>query len=282
MLMKTVKLIALDLDGTIVREDQSISEEDRMAIGRAQNAGAAVVIATGRIFPTAAAWPRRLHTNAPVICCNGADIRQGGISIFERPIAQEQLRAAYHAMEKYRALLYAFCGDHVYCTKQDYNETMFKKWGFYDAISNLVVYCADLDEILLKVRGNAAKFLVRTLDESQHDAILSEARSLPYFDIMKGEAMNFELVQKGVSKGAGLVAIAQMLGVDMQDTIAIGDSTNDLEMIRDAGVGIAMGNAMPEILEAADDVTAPIWQNGVARAINKYVFGEDSKSIPAV
>lgn len=274
LLKKTVKLIALDLDGTIVREDQTISAEDRNAIARAQNAGVNVVIATGRIFPTAERWLRQLNITTPVICCNGAEIRENGKIVSCNPIDQEQLQRAYWAMEKYDTQRYVFFEDHIYCTKGVYDEELFRKWNLGSERSDLIVYCDDINEILEKVGGGAIKFLVCTKNKNRHEDIIRDVKAFSSFDIVRGEALNFELTSRGVHKGAALTALAQMLNVDIESTMAIGDSLNDFEMIRTAGLGIAMGNAMPELLKIADDVTLPIQKNGVAHAIGKYIFGE--------
>ena len=278
LLKKTVKLIALDLDGTIVREDQTISTEDRNAIARAQKAGVAVVIATGRIYPTAERWIRGLNITAPVISCNGADIRESGITVAGMPMQREQLEKVYWMMEKYDVQRFIFSGDHIYCIKGVHHKMLFEKWGLERVQNGLVQYCDNFDDLMQKAGDNAIKLLVCTPDESQHVPILGEMKDLSCFDVVRGEALHFELTAKGVHKGAALKTLAKSLGVELQNTMAIGDSLNDLEMIRTAGIGVAMGNAMPELFQIADDVTLPIQKNGVAHAIGKYVFGEETQA----
>ncbi len=277
LLKKTVKLIALDLDGTIVREDQTISCEDRNAIACAQKAGVAVAIATGRIYPTAERWLRLLNIKTPVICCNGAEIRENGNIAACSPIGTEQLKKAYLAMEKYDVQRYIFWEDHIYCTKGLYHEALFKKWNFGIEKSGLIVHCGDFEDILARTGGRAVKLLVCTKDESRHADILGDLNALSGFDIVKGEALNFELTPKGVNKGAALAVLAQKLGVKMEDTMAVGDSLNDFEMVKRAGLGVAMGNAMPELFKIADDMTLSIQKNGVAHAIEKHALGEKTK-----
>lgn len=83
---------------------------------------------------------------------------------------------------------------------------------------------------------------------------------------------NIELNAPGVTKGSGLLALAEKLGLRRDQVMAVGDSGNDLSMIEDAGLGVAMGNATPEILAAADAVTADNNHDGVALAIEKYAL----------
>lgn len=275
LLKKTVKLIVLDLDGTIIREDQSISIEDRIAIARAQKAGVPVAIATGRIFPTAEQWIHKLNITTPVICCNGAEIREAGKTVTSMSMQKEQLEKAYWSVEKFGIKRFIFAGDHIYCIKGVRHDTLFEKWGLEKIKNGLVQFCEDFGDLMQKAGDNAVKLLVCTPDQSRHAEILAVINGLSSFDIVRGETLHFELTAKGVHKGAALKTLAQKTGVDMENILAIGDSLNDYEMIRTAGLGIAMGNAMPELLKVADDVTLPIQKNGVAHAIAKYVLGEE-------
>lgn len=276
MLTKTVKLIALDLDGTLVREDQSISKEDMDAVARAQMAGITVVVATGRIFPTAKELVSHLQISTPVICSNGADVRFENKTIYSRTIENSWLRKAYAELEPYCFSRFVFCGDHIYCEKGNKHEELFRKWGLDLFHKDLVIFCDDTEALMQTVGDGAVKLLACTENESRHGEIQELIDSFGCFDAVKGERLHFELTRKGVTKASALEFLACRMGMDMQDVMAIGDSTNDLEMLRCAGVGIAMGNAMEEALAVADGVTLPIWENGVAHAINKYIFDEEN------
>lgn len=274
MLKKTVKLIALDLDGTLVHEDQSISAEDIAAVARAQQAGIAVVVATGRNFTTAKEIILPLQVTAPVICSNGADIRFENETIYSRTMENAWLRKAYAAVEPYCSQRFIFSGDHIYCETGSFHEMLFRKWE-YDRKKDLVVFCNGMEALMRAVGDGGVKFLVCTENESRHKEIQAVVDSFGYFDAVKGEKLHFELTRKGVSKASALEFMTGRMGLDMQDVLAIGDSTNDLEMIKQAGVGIAMGNSMREVLAAADAVTLPISENGVAHAIQQYVFEQE-------
>jgi 5-amino-6-(5-phospho-D-ribitylamino)uracil phosphatase len=275
LLKKTVNLIALDLDGTIVREDQSISAQDLEAIARAQMAGIPVVIATGRSFPTARRALSQLNVTTPVICSNGADIRFEGKSIYSRTIENGWLRKAYAAVEPFSYQRFVFCGEHIYCEKGNMHKSLFRKWGVESFNKDLMVFCNNADELMQMVGDLADKFLVCTEDESRYEEIQKLTDSFGYFDTVLGENLQFELTPKGVSKASALEFLVNRMGLSMQDVLAIGDSTNDLEMIRCVGTGIAMGNAMGELLAVADGVTLPVWENGVAHAIKKYVLQDE-------
>ncbi len=273
--MKTVKLIALDMDGTLIPESQRVSFKDAQAVRRAQAAGIPVVIATGRLYPSTRAWLRVLDIHTPAICCNGADIREGAKSVYTSTIDPVQLREAYSAMSGYAAKKYVYCGDNIYCTREDFDEVLFHKWGEKEVAGGLVVYRDGMEEILGAAGTSAVKIVVRTPDEREHTKIEKTAGSMEYFDVAKAEATHIEFTRRGTNKGAALKRIAEEMGVCMRDVLAVGDSMNDYEMLRAAGVGVAMGNAMREIKNIADAVTLPVWESGVAHAISRYAFGED-------
>jgi HAD superfamily hydrolase (TIGR01484 family) len=172
---------------------------------------------------------------------------------------------------------YVYCGDKIYCTKNDYDEILFHKWGKSALESGLVQYRGSLEEILESVGGGAMKFVASTENDSRHPEIAAVARNLGYFDVVRGEALHFEFTRKGVNKGKALRSVAAKMGISMQNVLAVGDSMNDYEMIRAAGMGVAMGNAMDDVKRIADAITLPVWESGVACAISRYVFGENEE-----
>ncbi|MEG0357045.1 MAG: HAD-IIB family hydrolase, partial [Christensenellaceae bacterium] len=91
-------------------------------------------------------------------------------------------------------------------------------------------------------------------------------------EVVRGEAYNMEFTKKGVSKGSAVTQIAKILGIKTDEIMALGDGGNDVDMLRAAGLGIAMKNSMPEALAAADYVTESCQNNGVAAAIKKFVL----------
>jgi Cof subfamily protein (haloacid dehalogenase superfamily) len=278
--MKTVKMIALDLDGTLISEDQRISLKDRAAIRRAQASGIPVVIATGRLYPSTRMWLSSLDIHSPSVCCNGADIREGPKTVYSSTIDAKPLADAYRSMDAFGVKSYVYCENHIFCTPDDYDEILFGKWGKKEVAAGLVVYCDGIDEIIERIGGSAIKFVVRIPDKSRQAEIKKTTASLDYFDVVMGEALHYEFTRKGTNKAEGLFKIANKMGIGMENVLAIGDSMNDFEMLRAAGTGIAMGNAMDGVKRIADEVTRPIWESGVAYAISRCVFGGEEAGEP--
>ena len=273
-------MIALDLDGTLISEDQRISLKDRAAIRRAQTAGIPVVIATGRLYPSTRTWLSSLDIKSPAVCCNGADIREGSKTVYSSTIDEKHLASAYRSMDMFGVKSYVYCENHIYCTPNDYDEVLFGKWGKEEVAAGLVIYCGGIDEIIDRIGGTAIKLVFRTPDKNLQAEILKKSVSMDYFDVVMGEALHYEFTRRGTNKADGLFKIASKMGIGMEDVLAIGDSMNDFEMLRAAGTGIAMGNAMDGVKRIADEVTSPIWENGVAHAISRHVFGEEEAGEP--
>ena len=109
-----------------------------------------------------------------------------------------------------------------------------------------------------------------------YDEVVNILSRYPQLNAVSGGMRNIEVTKKGISKASGLLWLGEFLGIPPQEMIAFGDSGNDLEMIKAAGVGVAMGNAEEEVKEAADFVTLPNTENGIVYALQKYgvVLGE--------
>ena len=131
----------------------------------------------------------------------------------------------------------------------------------------------DLRTVLQEKVGQVEKFSVMYPKvELRDEAWRAVLAACPDVEATTSLGSNIELNAPGVTKGSGLLALAEKLGLRRDQVMAVGDSGNDLSMIEDAGLGVAMGNATPEILAAADAVTADNNHDGVALAIEKYAL----------
>lgn len=272
--MQKIKLLALDIDGTLIADQGApIAPRDKEAIKRAQEAGVYVTIATGRIYGTARHWIHLLDIDGPVILCNGADIRDGGKTWFRDSLPKERAKEIMDAYRETGQKRYLFSDNKIYCTKDDYYKILFEKWEqgeeghfpveiydtegeMYDAMpeyAEKVLIWAPCDELTSQLNSIAQTFFGR-------------------YNVVRGEARNVEFNKLGVSKGSGLVRLAELLKIPIEQVMAIGDSGNDVEMLKSAGLGVAMGNAMEEAKSAADYITGDVIDCGVAQAIEKFIL----------
>jgi Cof subfamily protein (haloacid dehalogenase superfamily) len=266
----TVQLIALDLDGTLMGEAQVISQRSRRAVQRAIDQGCGVTIATGRGFPPAARFARDLGVNAPLICYQGALIRdhQDGTIVHTATIPLNVAREVIAFSQTHQLNLQVYMQD-----GQAYTDRVTPAITRIADVSGVPVTCvADLGawlnrpplKFLFVERKEAIPELVRDL-QAQFDGHLQAMQSWEWL---------VEVTAPEASKGEALRRLAAHLGVPQSATMAIGDQDNDVSMIAWAGWGVAMGNGSPAARAAADVIAPPLAADGAAWAIERYVLGE--------
>lgn len=274
--MQKIKLLALDIDGTLIVDmGMNVAPRDMEAIERARGAGVFVTIATGRILETAKRWIHALGIDIPVIICNGADIRDEEKSWFRDSIPKEATRDIMSAYRGTGQKRYIFSDNKIYCTRDDYYQVLFDKWQQGEEAVFPVVIKDTEEEMYREMYADAEKVLVWSPVIELEPELREIARTFAgKYNVVRGEERNVEFNKLGVSKGSGLKKLAELLGVPMECVMAIGDGGNDAEMLRAAGVGVAMENAMEEARAAADYITADVRKCGVAQAIDRFVFGK--------
>lgn len=259
--MRALRLIAIDLDGTLLRDDGTLSEGNAEAISRALAAGVQIVLASGRMFRTILPHARRLNLAGPVIAYNGAlaKVISTGEVLSHTPvpprIADEMID---HCLSRGIHLNF-YLDDEVYVQR-------INEWSrLYDGRTGARSKQTDLS--LLK--GYAPTKLQVIDHPSRIEGLLAEFRSLLngrlYF--LRTMPEYIEFMNKDVSKGKALKEIMRKLGVERGEVVAIGDGGNDIPMMMEAGMGIAMGNALDEVKEVADYVVGSNEEDGVAEAI---------------
>jgi len=249
--MTTYKLLALDMDGTLLNELSEISAENAEWIRRALDAGVTVSFSTGRGFESALPFAEQLKLTTPMITVNGGEIWARPHVLHQRT----ELSPIYVKRLHELALQYPEVWYWAYTTQRIYNK---EKWFEADQ---------DYDSF------HWLKFGYYTEDDGAREAILAETSSWEAFEITNSSPHNIELNPVGVSKASALRELCRLLDIDMSQVIAAGDSLNDIAAIREAGLGVAMGNAQAAVKEAADAVTLTNDENGVAAIIKKYIFG---------
>lgn len=267
----TIKLIACDLDGTLIGPDLRFSPRLLGAVRQAQAQGITVTIATGRGFPSASAFARQLEIRAPLICYQGAQIKSAaGEVLYQSTLPRACLpEAVAFTRERSRELS-------VYCEDRIYQATRLRDQEFYDRWFGLPVHIANClpDDL----PGEAVKFIVTADSAEDGDRLEDELRALSAgrFQVVRSHPWFVEGLAQGVSKGEALSSLARRLGVARQETMALGDSGNDRAMIEWAGLGVAIGNASADVKAAADLVAPPQDEDGAAWAIERYALDSHS------
>lgn len=287
-----VKLIATDMDGTLLNAAHEVSQENIEAIQYAQSRGVTVTIATGRAFYEANDPIKPTGLKVPYICLNGAEVRDESFDIVHTSSLNHELYQRIRNVLVRENIYYQ-----IYTNFGIYTEDPERDLAIYLDIAKYSGQQPDVEKIrqhinhrieigTLKVVNNydniesvTGELIMKVLaHDTDLDKIarvkadLSESSNLAVSSSSKG---NLEITHIDAQKGLALCAIAEKLGIDMKDTMAIGDNLNDKSMLDRAGIAVAMDNALPELKENATFVTASNEESGVAKAIYR-VLGENN------
>ncbi|GCE08107.1 Cof-type HAD-IIB family hydrolase [Dictyobacter aurantiacus] len=260
------RLLAIDLDGTLLDPSHRITPRTLDVLQRAMASGMYVVIATGRVPYSVHAVLQDLTINAPMITSNGATIFDTRTNTI---VAQQLVPEQYilSVLDAARGLDLQFCyytHDYLYAEQVLYTG---QNWYLADVPVRAV---ADITEVYpqpcIKIGAYGE---AKTLREKRREL---ERRFAGQLYITQTADRWLEFMHPGVSKANALSMIARQLDVRPEEIIAFGDNHNDLEMLRFAGLGIAMGNAHAEVQAVADYVTLTNYEDGVAAAVEKFAF----------
>lgn len=275
--MRAYKIIACDMDETLLSTDATICQRNIEAIARATAAGVKFVPCTGRGFTSVAGILQTLHLyNQPdqyVISFNGGSITEnkGARSLFWDAIPFDLADTIYRRGVQYGMCMHIYTHEHCYVTMITPDEEAF--------LRGRMAYIPTDEKTLDFLRGKeeVGKLIITNTD----DAVLQQIRRemAPLLDDIK---VNFssnryiEFMHKNVTKGVGLLKLADLLGVKPEETMAIGDNINDIEMLEAAGLSVGVHNLNPVIQKYCDVVTDATNNEGaVAEAIDRFIFGRN-------
>jgi hypothetical protein len=263
----TIKLIAIDLDDTLLNERQQISEPTRLALGRAMEAGVAVTIATGRMFQSAVPFAQQLGIKLPLIAYNGALIREriSGETIFHQPIAPDLAQELADLFRQRGWYLQKYVDDRLYVSELDDNARYYADYAKVEAIPQGADFFRMVEApTKMLSMGDAGELAEITAElTTKYGGRLYLASSRKRY---------LEMVDVRVNKGRALGYLAGSLGISANEVLAIGDSMNDVDMLEYAGIGVAMGNANDKVKAVADFITLRNTEDGVASAVEKFVL----------
>jgi len=268
--MNKYKLLALDLDDTLLDKNLRLPESSRRAVEMARQAGVRVTLATGRMFRSALPYARELAVEDYLITYQGALVKHAvtGEVLLHRPVPLELALEVINKVNRYGYHINIYLDDNLYVAKHT------KESELYTRISRIPMEeVGDLKTFLRERRQAPTKVLVVAREELL-DELAAEVR--PVFGdklhITKSKPHFLEFSHPQGNKGDALAVIAGRYGVEREEVIAVGDSYNDLEMIEFAGLGVAVGNARAEIRARADFVCRSNEQCGVAEVVEKFIL----------
>jgi 5-amino-6-(5-phospho-D-ribitylamino)uracil phosphatase len=251
------RVIATDLDGTLLRSDGSISPRTRAVLDRCMADGMEFMIAAGRAKASAASvLPPDFHRGIWA-CCNGADIYEDGVLIAQNGIAPDLAREINACIRRLfpKANVYAVVGGELYFTESTTVAVPYRVAG-------------DLDSVMTEPVGKIAFHLSEVPDvELLRSSLPDDCR----FILTVGARIG-EIMAPTATKAWAVESVVKRWGLDLSDVIAFGDETNDIEMIAECGLGVAMTNSHPDLLAVADRIAPSNDEDGVAQVLESLVL----------
>lgn len=273
----TIKLICIDMDGTLLVDTQKVSEENKKAIKAAISKDVHVAITTGRLYGCAKLYSDSIRLKTPIIASNGAFIGDiNGDTIFENPLSEDNIRDFLRITSKYDLFSYLTTNSSILSFKEVPEDHMYKMLNKTLKKDDQIVFHTldNIDSVYDFHDENILKGVsIEKIDFCKLNKAKEELKSCSSdLEIVSSWDNNFEVMKKGSSKGDAVKQLSKFLNIDKKDIMCIGDSENDLSMIEYAGVGVAMGNASEEVKSKAKYVTDTNVNSGVAKAIQKFVL----------
>jgi Cof subfamily protein (haloacid dehalogenase superfamily) len=264
--MDDIRLIALDLDGTLLAPDESISPGNRRAIAHALAGGIRVVLVTGRGVDIAERISAELGLSLPVICCHGA---------LTKDVGRNKVLVHIPVPLEYARPMLAFAQERALAAAVYVKEAFWRLRGSHVFLPDMVSPAWHETASFADVLTTAPTFL-RFLGEESARAVSAEFGDLPldFRHERWGDFVECAVLSRNASKQNALARLCADFQVPAQNVLAIGDSPNDIPMLQWAGVGVAMANALPTVLEATRYHTTSNERDGVALAIERFALKE--------
>jgi Cof subfamily protein (haloacid dehalogenase superfamily) len=269
------KLIALDMDGTLLKDDKTISNRCKESLRKADELGIKIVLTTGRPIQGIKKYLEELRLikeDDYIIAGNGALVsRASDYSIISKSaiLTGKDAKYIYRKIKDFNTYIHAFTSkDDLVNKRSKFSDDEEKRIGLKVKVIDFLNDVKDEDEILkLVLEGEK-----HVLDEITHKV---PGELFEKFTVIRSVDFMLEFMKKGCNKATGLEKLAQHLGISKEEIMAAGDADNDKEMIEYAGLGVAMRNAKDEIKELADFTTKSNEDDGVAYIIDKFILNID-------
>jgi Cof subfamily protein (haloacid dehalogenase superfamily) len=264
-----IRLVALDLDDTLLDPALKISAECSRAIRQVHQRGIIVTISTGRMYRSAVPYALELELAVPLITYEGALVKhsRSGEILYSKPLPSLLARPVMSYFKQEGVHFHTYYDDLLVM------EALSAEGRAYAQLAGVEPHLSadlisDLD------RHQAMKIMAISHQEGKLEQMELDlqARFGPQLHITRSKPYFLEVMHPQADKAQALQLVARHLGIERREVMAVGDSYNDLEMIAWAGIGVAMGNADPVIKAQADFVTTSNQEEGVTRALQRFIL----------
>ncbi|MFC2034914.1 Cof-type HAD-IIB family hydrolase [Chloroflexota bacterium] len=269
----TYKLFVVDIDGTLLNRNGTISAEDKEALARVKDSGIKVSLSTGRVMQASLRIIKQLSLSGYHMFFDGALVGslEGGGEVYLKPISGELVRQIVEFAHRSEMTFDLYSVTHYFVERETWATDIRREffglqptvvdfvglWQKERIIKGTLVVCS------AEERAKADSFYLRFKDMLSFS--WTKTPAYPKVDFIN-------VLAPHVSKGVALEALASFLGIPLKEVVAVGDGANDFSLLSKAGLAIAMGNAPDELKAIADYITLDVDHNGVATAINKFLL----------
>ena len=274
--MINYKILASDLDGTLFLPDMTISKENEAAIKELSDMGIYFVPSSGRTFTEIPKNVREHPFVRYIIFADGAGVydKQKESVVVSKHIPHDSLIKLLDILSEYQTILTLRTGGRSYVDATRNNDEEYAKHRMsiyyrdfvYDTnnpIDNFDTFCRSLD--------NAEMISPFFADDDEMAECRQRLEATGEYTVASSERCNFEIFSSKAGKGRALLALAEALGISQEETIGVGDTTNDMNLIQLAGLGLAMDNAYQELKDAADAVICSNKEHAIKYILEHYI-----------
>ena len=274
--MKNYKVVVSDLDGTLLDNDKKISKENSEAICEMRDMGIDFVASSGRCLSE---MPSEVMNNPHikyVSCSDGAVIydKNTGEAIVKNYMPKDVVKQCSDILRDYEILPMTHINGCLYIDRDRFNHEIYEYNNVTAPFESLMGEIGVRARDCLSEAENSDEvelFCVFFHSEAELEKCIERLLALGEVKIASSEKYNIEVYHKSAGKGRALYPLAEFLGCDISEIIAVGDSKNDFEMVKEAGLGLAMSNSMPELLKIADEVICSNLEHSAKYILENYI-----------
>lgn len=273
---RQIKMIGLDCDGTLLNNNKELPEYSRNVLLRAIDEGIVVLVATGRPVTGIPKQMLDLPGTRYALTSNGArivDLQEDKV-LYESTMPLETAKKVLAVFEKYDTYKEVFLDGTGYCNVDELSHV--EEYTEMASVARYMKECRvpvkDIWEFMEKEQKSVDKVHAIFRNHKEREEAFQEIQSMEGVTPTGALTRNIEVNAKGVNKGIGLLRLGEMLGIKREEIMACGDGMNDYEMLREVGFGVAVENAVEEVKKVADYITDTNENEGVAKAIEQFVF----------
>lgn len=276
-----IKMIGLDLDGTLLTDKKELTVRTKTALRRALELGITVLVASGRPWMGVPEELREFPGMRYALTSNGAriiDIKEGRV-IEEHLLSPELAFKALAVCGKYDTLQEVYFDGQGYAQGDQMAnvEKYHRNPSMCEYMRKTRIPVEDIRKLVEEENRGLDKVQALFADMGERERAWKELEEEKGLELVGSLRYNIEINAAGVNKGTGLLNLGRRLGIRREEIMAFGDGDNDIAMLREAGFGVAMANAEEQVKEAADYITLSNEEEGVAEAIEKLILNQEKQ-----